>query len=94
MERKRKINPALGRGSGPKPQCRGAVWQPTHFPAYGRSGVARSVQPQAEKRPSRPADAARRAPRVVTAYGTPRWHGRRRPALGQGAGAPVGLAPV
>jgi hypothetical protein len=45
MERKRKTNPALGWGFGPKPQCRGAVWQPAHFPAYGRSGVTRSVRP-------------------------------------------------
>jgi hypothetical protein len=26
--------------------------------------------------------------------GPPRWHGHRRPAVGQGAGAPVGLAPA
>jgi hypothetical protein len=71
MERKRKTNPELGRGSCPKPQCRGVVWRPAHFPAYGRSGAACSVRPQAEKWPSWPTDAARRAPWVVTTHGTP-----------------------
>jgi hypothetical protein len=82
MERKRKMNPALGRGSSPKPQCRGAVWWPAHFPAYGRSSAARSVRPQAERRPGRPADAARHAPRVVTAHGTPAV--ARLPTSGRG----------
>jgi hypothetical protein len=87
MERKRKTNPALGRGSGPKPQCRGTVWRPAHFPAYGRSGAAPSRKgAQPTRRGARPGWSPRTGP--------PRWHGRRRPAVGQGAGAPVGLAPA
>jgi hypothetical protein len=81
MERKRKTNPALGRGSGPKTQCRGMAW-PARSGPMSKSGPAG----QPTRRVVRPGWSPRMEP--------PRWHDHQRLAVGQGAKAPVGLAPA